>query len=139
MKSVIKAISFLHKGERIIVNANSRGRFKVPVSEVVEGRLKTRIKALTASQVVNHEIIRNCDPTLYITDGDRQRVYPAGDSSYLPAHIDGIIQKHDNANSYDPIRRKPKTPKVIIPKATYNQASLDMYGWYPGYDDGTAD
>jgi len=140
---IIKAISLLHKGERIIIEANLMGKFKVPVTSVENGQLRTRMRNLTARQVVEHEIIKNCDPTLYLKGQDRARVFQGGDSSYLPAAIDGIITKHDEVT-------QPPAPKQINkarlrldkPMSTgynsypdYDQAHFDMYGIWPYEDD----
>ena len=139
-KIIIQAISFLYKDERIIVRPNYFGKFKVPVSEVVAGDLKTRTKYLTAMEVVNHDIIKNCDPTIYLENDKRVRVFPAGDCSYLPAQIEGLLVKHDISCKVELPKVKEKVNKGASKKFEYKQASLDMYGWYPGYDDsGTAD
>ena len=141
MKNIIYAISFLHKGERVIVKATNLGKFKVPVTEVTNGCLNTRMKNLTAKQVIEHDIIKNCDPTLYLKNDERLRVYPGGDSSYLPAQADGIAEKHDLANKIKVVF--PKAQKKILDKPStngynsYEHASLDMYGHWPDdYDDG---
>ena len=133
MKNIIHAISFLHKGERVVVKATSFGKFKVPVTEVANGQLDTKMRNLTAKQVIEHDIIKNCDPTFYLENNERLRVYPGGDSTYLPAHADGIAQKHDTANKPKPSKIKKKiidTPGVNG-YDKYQQAGLDMYGWWP--------
>lgn len=142
---VIHAISFLHNGERVVVKPTAVGKFRVPVVSVENGSLKTRMRALTAMEILSHDIIKNCDPTFYLENNERLRVYPGGDPSYLPAQAEGIALKHDEANKAElPKLRKPKK-RVGSPFSTgynsYEQASLDLYGWWPGddYDDGTAD
>ena len=133
MKKVIHAISFLHKGERIVVNVTTFGKFKIPVTEVVNGKLSTKMRSLTAKQVIEHDIIKACDPTFYLKNNERLRVYPGGDPSYLPAQSDGIATKHDAANKIS----LPKIKKKILDKPatngynSYQQAGLDMYGWWP--------
>lgn len=133
MNKVIHAISFLHQGERVVVKATTFGKFKVPVTEVVNGVLKTRMRNLTAKQVIEHDIIKNCDPTFYLQNEERLRVYSGGDPSYLPAQSEGIAMKHDTANKIS----LPKVKKKIIDKPPengydkYQQAGLDMYGWWP--------
>ncbi len=133
MKNIIHAISFMHKGERVVVNVTAFGKFKVPVTEVTNGQLNTKMRNLTAKQVIEHDIIKNCDPTFYLKNNERLRVYPAGDPSYLPAQSDGIATKHDNANKIS----LPKVKKKIIDNPgvngynSYQQAGLDMYGWWP--------
>ena len=142
MSKVIRAISFLHQGERVVVESTVFGKFKVPVTEVVNGVLKTRMRNLTAKQVIEHDIIKKCDPTFYLKNNERLRVYPGGDPSYLPAQSDGIATKHDAANKIS----LPKVKKKILDKPvtngynSYQQAGLDMYGWWPeDFNDGNAD
>jgi hypothetical protein len=94
-KATIKAISFLYKGERVIIRVNRIGKFKVPVSETIQGRLITRNKSLTAREFIKHKIIKDCDPTLYVEGDSKVRVYQGGSSDYLPAAVDGLITKHD--------------------------------------------
>ena len=95
MAQVIAKISFLFKGERVVVEANDQGTFRVPVSEVVSGRVKTKYKNLTAREIVEHPTIKEGDPVLTLNTGDKIRVFDGGDSKYLPAMSDGIISKHD--------------------------------------------
>ena len=140
MKSkVIHAISFLHNGERVVVKPTVVGKFRVPVVKVENGSLKTRMRALTAMEILSHDIIKNCDPTFYLENNERLRVYPGGDPSYLPAQAEGIALKHDTANKVELPKLKNKISTKPPSKYSYEQASLDMYGWFPGYDDGTAD
>tara|TARA_Y100000114_G_C11708474_1_gene302168 strand:- start:380 stop:802 length:423 start_codon:yes stop_codon:yes gene_type:complete len=136
---IIHAISFLHNGERVVVKPTVVGKFRVPVVKVENGSLKTRMRALTAMEILSHDIIKNCDPTFYLENNERLRVYPGGDPSYLPAQAEGIALKHDNANSVELPKLKNKITTKPPSKYDYEQASLDMYGWFPGYDDGTAD
>ena len=136
---VIHAISFLHNGERVVVKPTVVGKFRVPVVKVENGSLKTRMRALTAMEILNHDIIKNCDPTFYLENNERLRVYPGGDPSYLPAQAEGIALKHDTANKVELPKLKNKISTKPPSKYDYEQASLDMYGWFPGYDDGTAD
>ena len=140
MKSkVIHAISFLHNGERVVVKPTVVGKFRVPVVKVENGSLKTRMRALTAMEILSHDIIKDCDPTFYLENNERLRVYPGGDPSYLPAQAEGIALKHDTANKVELPKLKNKISAKTPSKYNFEQASLDMYGWYPGYDDGTAD
>ena len=138
-KKVIHAISFLHNGERVVVKPTIVGKFRVPVVKVENGSLKTRMRALTAMEILSHDIIKNCDPTFYLENNERLRVYPGGDPSYLPAQAEGIALKHDAANKVEIPKLKNKISTKPPSKYDYEQASLDIYGWYPGYDDGTAD
>ena len=139
MNKIIYAISFLHKGERVVVDSNRSGKFKVPVTSVENGSLKTRLKSLTAMEIINHDIIKNCDPTFYLENNQRMRVFPGGDPSYLPAQSEGIATKHDDANKIELPKLKKKLSASQPNKYDYEKAQFDMYGWCPGYDDGNAD
>lgn len=140
MKNIIRAISFFYNGERVIVKASPTGKFRVPVSEVIDGILRTRKKNLTARQVIEHEIIKNCDPTLYLEGDERLRVYTGGDSSYLPAQAEGLVTKHDEASKPKPLKfakMKKVLDKPLSSRYSYDQVGMDLYGWWPDdYDDG---
>ncbi len=137
--NVIKAISFFYQGERHVIKAGVSGKFRVPVTEVINGHMKTRVKGLTAQQMLQHEVVKQCDPTLYLEKGKKLRVFQGGDPSYLPAQIQGLAEKHDEANKPKP---KPKK-KSILDKPFMNgyssskdwkQETIDMYGCWP-YDE----
>lgn len=138
-EQIIEAISFFYQGERHVIKAGKSGKFRVPVTEVVDGQVKTRVKGLTAQEMLEHEVVKQCDPTFYLEKGEKLRVFQGGDSSYLPARAQGIAEKHDEAN-----KPKPKLKKNLIldkPFANgYNsvgkwkQETIDMYGVWP-YDE----
>ena len=137
-EQIIKAISFFYQGERHVIKAGKSGKFRVPVTEVVDGNMKTRIKGLTACEILKHDVVKGCDPTLYLDRGEKLRVFQGGDSSYLPAHIQGLAEKHDAAN-----KPKSKPKKTILDKPFVNgysgskdwkQETIDMYGVWP-YDE----
>lgn len=129
-RQVIAKISFFFEGERKVIEATPRGTFRVPVTETVNGRLNTRFKDLTAKEVVGHPTIRNCDPVLTLKTGEKLRVYPGGDPSYLPAMSDGLLQKHDTV---EVLRRKFKEEKkktVITPQSKdIDEYDLYDFGW----------
>lgn len=142
---VIEAISFFYEGERHVVRATNKGKFSVPVSEVVDGRIRTVRRPLTASEILEHEIIKNCDPTFYLPEGKKHRVFVGGDSSYLPAESQGLAERHDEANKPRPIPRLKFKKRLDVPQTNdYNndntdwkQETLDLYGYWPYDDDGT--
>ena len=142
MKKVIYAISFLHKDERVVVRPTSVGKFRVPVSEVVDGHLRTRMRSLTAMQIIEHDIIKNCDPTFYLSESgsERLRVFPGGDPTYLPAQSEGIAIKHDEANKIElPKLKRPRqdaSNSFSNPYDNYEQVSLYTY-WPDDEYDGT--
>lgn len=140
-KKVITAVSFFYEGERHLVKCNNLGRFKVPVTEIVEGRSRTRNKSLTARELLEHTVIKGCDPTFYLEDGRKHRVFQGGDSRYLPAESEGLAKKHDEANKP---KKKPKNGlgKLLDKPQTngyshegnWKQETIDMYGIWP-YDE----
>ena len=122
------------------MEATPMGRFKVPVSEVVNGALRTIKKNLTAKEVIEHDIIKACDPTMYLADGRKLRVYLGGDPVYLPAEMDGLAQKHDeNCKPSLTPKLKAKIPsstKKLLDKPM--NMSYDEYmqtGMWDFYDD----
>ena len=136
-KPLINAISFLYKGERVKISVNRIGKFKIPVSETVQGKLVTRNKSLTAREAVGHYIIKDCDPTLYTSSGERVRVYQGGIAGYLPAAVDGIISKHDSiySNKGAPnVLNKKKSSTSEKSESSWNSWSLyDGLGGYGGF------
>jgi hypothetical protein len=108
---VIRHVSFLHKGERTIVESDERGTFRVPVTSVIEGRTKTVYKNLSASELIAHPSVINSDPVITLKTGDKVRVFTGGDSSYLPAMSQGIIERHDKVEM---LRRKFEKKKRVL-------------------------
>ena len=125
-KQLIKAISFFYKGERHVIKVTSVGKFRVPVTEVVDGNMRTRVKSLTARQMLDHDVVKSCDPTLYLERGEKLRVFQGGDPGYLPAQVQGLVEKHDEANKP---RKIPKLSFAIVEKcfAFVIQSSLTLY------------
>jgi hypothetical protein len=137
---VIKAISFLYKGERLVVEATPKGHFRVPVSEVINGTLRTIKKNLTAKEVIEHDIIKACDPTMYLADGRKLRVYLGGDPVYLPAEMDGLAQKHDEQCKPRPapkLKNKPppKLGKLLDKPMNMSYDEYMQTGMWDFYDD----
>ena len=128
-KKVIEAISFLYQGERVVIKSSARGKFKVPVTETIRGQLKTRNKLLTAREVVEHEVIKKCDPTLYLQRGERLRVYPGGDPGYLPAISEGILTKHDEQSASPRSTKLDKDNKISTKFTAPADSIYSMYRW----------
>ncbi len=141
-KKVINAISFLFKGERVVVKCRSNGKFRVPVTSTDRGRMETVYKSLSAREIIEHEVIKDCDPTLYLDTGDRLRVFVDGDNKYLPAQAEGLIEKHDKV--FEPKRFKiPPTLKLDTSRTRATHSILDPYvqtgffgdDWFDDWDD----
>ena len=127
MSRKIKHISFLYKDERIVVNSNLMGKFKIPVTN---GN-KTKYKYFSAKELLELEEIKSGDPSLTLEDGDKIRVFQGGDPSYLPALVDGVITAHDSLFVGKPKIRKSSITKPAPPQ--YQEQSY--FDWYDN-DDG---
>ncbi len=117
---IIKHVSFLYDGERTVVEADSKGTFRVPVTSVIEGRVKTLYKNLTASELIAHPSIIGGDPVLTLKSGEKVRVFDGGDPSYLPAMSQGIIERHDKVEI---LRRKFEKKKKVLKQKQYTKRS----------------
>jgi len=137
-EQIIKAISFFYQGERHVITVGKTGKFRVPVTEVIDGNMKTKIKGLTAQQMLEHDVVKECDPTLYLDRGEKLRVFQGGDPSYLPARAQGIAEKHDEANKPKPKPKSKTLDKPLTngynPGKDWKQETIDMYGVWP-YDE----
>jgi len=118
----ILSISFVRDGKRVVIKASASGSFKFLVANTNSGRPRMSYKMLSARQVIEHEMIKGADPVLTLTNGDKLRVYVGGDSSYLPAMSEGIIEKHDKSG----IKKDKKPKKVIIPNYPASKDTKDM-------------
>ena len=132
MSKRIKSISFLFEEKRLVVKANADGMFRLPFQsiEAHHGYMpSTRVyyRSLTARQVIEDKRIKRGDPVFTLANGDKVRVFQAGDPTYLPPLTEGLIQKHDLLRkSKDRLEKEPAA-KVAD---TVKQFELD---W--GFDD----
>ncbi len=108
---IIKHVSFLYDGERTIVEADEKGTFRVPVTSIIEGRVRTLHKSLSASELIAHPSIVGADPVLTLKTGEKVRVFDGGDPTYLPAMSQGIIERHDK---FEMMRRKFEKKKQVL-------------------------
>ena len=97
MTNYIVEISFLLSGSstRTRVKPDNYGKFNLPYVTSLSGRLSTKHRPHTALEVARHEQIKQADPVLTLTSGEKIRVFLAGDSKYLPALVEGILRAHD--------------------------------------------
>lgn len=129
--NTIEKISFLHEDRRMVVDVEKDGTFRVPVTEVVAGRVKTSYKNLTARQIIEHPSIKGADPVLTLKTGEKLRVFDGGDCKYLPAMSDGVIAKHDSLielkkkrsseEENNAIKKKFKSNKTFLSKLKNNK------------------
>jgi len=95
---VIKHISYLKDGKREIVVPGPTGLFKVRVPSISPtGYASFKELMLTAAGFVRHEAFKNSDPTLNLEDGNKLRVYHAGNSFAPIVHPSLIIDKFDES------------------------------------------
>jgi len=99
----IEKISYLFDGQRKVVKATSNGTFTLKTVEEQNGRRRVVKKDLTAREFTEHPDVKDSDPVITLKDGKKVRVYDGGDSSYLPAMTDGVMEKNDK---YEVLRRK---------------------------------
>lgn len=96
-------ISYLSDGQRKIVMATANGTFTMNTVEEKDGRRKFVKKDLTAREFTEHPDVKDSDPVITLKTGEKIRVYVGADSSYLPAMVDGVMEKND---SFEVLRRR---------------------------------
>ena len=136
MEKKIEYISFLFEDQRIVIKASSDGTFRVPFESSTGSKygLKPNVyyKNLTARQVVEDSRIKNADPVLTLTNGEKLRVFQGGDSSYLPALSEGVLERHDSyKKKLDATRQAEKSSRSNSTSTGLGAFDID---W--GYDDG---
>lgn len=99
----IEQISYLSDGVRKVLEATPNGTFKHRWVEGTDRGKKIVSKELTAREIINHPDVMGSDPVITLKSGDKVRVFVAGDPSYLPAIVDGILEKNDK---FEVLRRK---------------------------------
>ena len=98
MSNQIVEISFLLQGAnvRTRIKPDRYGKFNLPYISTFAGNNETRHRMHTAFEVVRHNQIKEADPVLTLSNGDKVRVFLSGDSRYLPALAEGIVRAHDD-------------------------------------------
>ena len=139
MKPIIRHISFLsEEGERVIVKCSPNGSFGSHKYEKgPNGRYKKIHIRLTAREFIYGEQVLNSDPVITLLDGNKVRVFEGGDPSYLPAMVDGILERHDKREL---VKRKLEEAKRKRDKQNAKNASdTDEYenpfDWFGEHDD----
>jgi|TARA_B100000085_G_scaffold285138_1_gene320147 hypothetical protein len=119
----IKHISYLSNGERKIIKSNSTGLFTLR-STGGKGSAKWKIKSgrpMKAADLVKHPSVKNGDPVLTLTNGDKMRVYLSGDPSHMVIEAQSIIEDHDNTK-----KKEEKKPKLDL-KPNSNATNSESY------------
>ena len=97
MKPVIRHISYLDEnGDRVIIRCSPGGSFNsYKYEKDFNGRYQKVQVRLTAREFIYMEDVVNSDPVITLLDGNKVRVFEGADSSYLPASVDGLLERHD--------------------------------------------
>ena len=106
-----------------------------------DGRPKMKYKYLTAKEVMENDEIKNGDPVMTLDNGEKIRVFPGGDPSYLPAMSDGIIQNHDSAHEQPIVpeyKKRVQKKRYVAKKDVKDPSDTDEYDYDFGWlsDDG---
>ena len=99
---MIKHISYYKDGKRHIVKPNSKGKFSIAVGSGEYGKINWA--ELTAKELVEHPLVRDCDPTITLEDGNKLRVYYAGNPTIPIVHPSLVLDRFDKQS-----REKRKT------------------------------
>lgn len=144
MTKHIVEISFLLRGAstRTRIKPDQFGKFDLPYVTTFAGSLKTNHRPHTALEVVRHEQIKETDPVLTLSNGEKVRVFLSGVSGYLPAIVEGIVRSHDefflekkrqeNKEKF----AKPEKGASLKERDTQPAHSFQPDDWFlGGYDD----
>jgi hypothetical protein len=121
----IKHISFLLNGEREIVRCNRSGLFVFDMKNTSGSRYNSKklslSRPLKALEVVRHATVRNCDPVITLSNGDKMRVYLSGDSTHMVVQAQSILEVHDT----EVIKRRQQKVKEKAKTEPVNQESYE--------------
>lgn len=101
---MIKHISYYKEGKRFIIQPNERGLFPLTFVEGSGLDRKVRQLTLTAVELINHPGVKDYDPTITLADGNKLRVYHAGNSGIPIVHPTLVAERFDKER-----REKRKT------------------------------
>ena len=91
---MIQHISYYKDGKRVLVKPDNKGMFSLLVG--VGQYSKPKFESLTATDFINHEMVRDYDPTITLADGNKIRVYHAGNSNIPIVHPSLVAEQFDN-------------------------------------------
>ena len=94
----ISSISYLDDGARVKVKSNSIGKFKLPriyIRSKLKPSKNRRYDHYTALGFINHRVVKNSDPFLTLSNGDKVRVFQGGDASQMTVLAHSYIEQHD--------------------------------------------
>ena len=90
---MIQHISYYKDNKRIIVKPDAKGKFSLLVG--VGQYSKPKFESLTATEFINHSMVKDYDPTITLTDGNKLRVYHAGNSNIPIVHPSLVAEQFD--------------------------------------------
>ena len=123
MASKIQQISFLFSGERVILKPKLNGKFRIPSSRGTS-RKNTVYRDVSAYVLVTHPKVKDGDPTLTLTSGEKIRVYQGGDSSQMTATAAGIIEIFDKG-----FRTASTRSSFLLGQQSFSDSYGDFYPW----------
>jgi len=95
----IASISYLAGDVRTFVKASRTGRFSLIVPTGTRREFRgSRIVLLKAKSFITHELIKDNDPVLTLSTGEKLRVYLSGDSTAGVVRALGVAELHDEEN-----------------------------------------
>lgn len=121
---MIRHISYLQNGKRMIVTPGVDGKFRLTTQKRVTsyGRNSSSLP-LTAAQLVLHPTVKDSDPTLTLEDGTKLRVYHASNSSIPIVYPSIVIDNFDK--HHQSRRRKPSTLKDKVKKKLQSEKDAE--------------
>lgn len=105
---MIKHISYYKEGKRHIVQPNGRGLFPLTFIDGEGISRKVKKLTLTATEFITHPGVKDFDPTITLVDGNKLRVYHAGNSGIPIVHPTLVAEEYDKS--------KRNTRKTILEK-----------------------
>ena len=90
---MIQPVSYYKDGKRIIVKPDSKGKFSLLVG--IGPYSKPKFESLTATEFISHNMVKDYDPTITLTDGNKLRVYHAGNSTIPIVHPSLVAEQFD--------------------------------------------
>jgi len=90
---MIQHISYYKDGKRIVVKPDSKGKFSLVVG--IAQYNKPKFESLSATEFINHDAVKDCDPTITLENADKLRVYHAGNSNIPIVHPSIVAEQFD--------------------------------------------
>ena len=124
-KRTIARISFLADEQRRYLEVSRRGKFSFSYTELSGGRSRVVKEDCYPRKVVRHDLIKDRDPVLTLSNGEKIRIYQGGDSTYMLVEVESILDLHERVF-------KEKSPQSkTFNKGHRDEADIfkDLGGW----------